>query len=201
MPWTTESILAIVGKAALDECITEAHLTKATGLTATQVENSCDRLRRHGFLKRTSKGCHQLTPAGREAHEQGLSMRSGPKGPQQYGQRHRDPGMRQRAWNVLRMGKKVTYDDIVMRIVEGEERDAYGNVRKYVRALAQAGYCRPMPQREQPLNEMSNGCIRWMLVSDTGPQAPVVRVSRNVIYDPNLDAEIALVREIDEARA
>jgi hypothetical protein len=195
MPWTTETILKVIGIAPDTYCVTEERLAEATRLTPKQVENACGNLIRHGFLMRTGKGCHKLTDAGRAAIAEGARLRSGPKGPQLYGQRSRAPGLRQCAWNVLRMGGKRTIDDILMRSCEGKERDAYSNVRKYVKALARAGYVTRMPTREQALNATSNGCIRWFLVKDTGPEAPVWRVSRGTIYDPNTETETVLAPE------
>lgn len=196
MPWTTETLLKAIGTSAPRDCITEARLVELTGYTAKQVENACNNLRRHGFVARTGKGCHRLTDAGRAALAEGAALRSGPKGPE-TGRRSRDPGLRQRAWNCLRLGRKLTYDDIAMRVVEGPERNARDNIRKYVGALAKAGYVQVMERREAALNPTSNGCLRFILVSDTGPLAPIVRVSRNTLYDPNLEREIALARQAD----
>lgn len=201
MPWTTESLLTAIGAAPPSECFTETNMVNVTGLTAKQVENACHNLRRHGFIHRTGKGCHTLTPAGRTALEAGAKLRSGPKGPQASGQRQRNRGLRQRVWNALRLGKKLTIADILMLVIDGDERDPHSNAHKYLRALARAGYIKAMPLREPPLNPNSNGCKRWMLISDTGPDAPVVRVSRDTLYDPNLEHEIALEREIEEGTA
>lgn len=192
MPWTTETILKAVALAPGEECVTDARIAELTGLTAKQVATSTNKLRKHGFMTRTGKGCHKVTPAGKDVVMAGGNLRSGPKGPQQYGQRHRDPGLRQKVWNLLRMGGKRTIDDILMLIVEGSERDARGNVRRYLQALVRADYVRVMPQREAPLNPCSNGCLRYVLMMDTGPQAPVWRATRHSLYDPNIEAEIAL---------
>ena len=201
MPWTTETLLTAIGAVQPCDCFTEADMAKVTGLKPKQVENASQNLRRHGFITRSVRGCHTLTPAGRRALEEGAKLRSGPKGPQTSGQRARDRGLRQRAWNALRTLKKLTIDDIIMRVVDGDERDPRSNILKYVRALARAGYVQAMPQREAPLNATSNGCRRWLLITDTGPESPVYRVRRDTLYDPNLEQEIALVREIDGATA
>lgn len=198
MPWTTETLLTAIGAVQPCECFTEADMAKVTGLKPKQVEHACQNLRRHGFITRSVRGCHTLLPAGHKALEEGAKLRSGPKGPQTSGQRSRERGHRQRIWNALRTLKKLTVDDILMRIIDGDERDPRSNVLKYVRALARAGYVQAMPQRERPLNPTSNGCRRWLLITDTGPDAPVHRVRRDTLYDPNLEREIALGREIEE---
>ena len=191
MPWTTSKLLAAIGDASPKECITEERMAELTGLTARQVENACDRLRRHGFISRTGKGCHKLTEAGLQAYADGAKLHSGPNG-KHTGVRRCARGLRQRAWNALRLGQKFTIDDILMRACEGDERDAYSNVRKYIRALADGGYVRAMPQREQPLNAMSNGCFRWLLINDTGPVAPIWRVARKSLYDPNTETVVSI---------
>jgi hypothetical protein len=193
MPWTTETLLKAIGEAAPRDCITEARLVELTGYTAKQVENACQNLRRHGFIKRTGKGCHKLTDAGCAALSDGAKLRSGPRG-RETGFRSRDPGLRQRAWNCLRLCRKLTYDDIAMRVVEGGERNARDNIRKYVGALAKAGYVQFMERRETALNQTSNGCLRFILVSDTGPLAPIWRAAHGTIYDPNIEREISLAR-------
>jgi hypothetical protein len=190
MPWTTETILKAVALAPGEECVTEARIAELTGLTAKQVEQSTLKLRKHGFLNKTGRGCHKITQAGKDAVMGGGSLRSGPKG-RHTGQRNCSHGMRQRVWNVLRMGGKRTVDDILMLVIEGGERDARSNVRKYLQALVRGRYVTVMQQREAPLNNTSNGCLRYLLVNDTGPLAPVWRVSRGTLYDPNFDGEVA----------
>jgi predicted transcriptional regulator len=194
MPWTTETILKVIELHGLAECVTEARLAELAGLTDKQVESAVGNLIKHGFLRRTAKGCHKLTDAGQMAIAEGAKLRSGPKGPE-YGHRRRAPGLRQTAWNVLRMGGKRTIDDILMRAIQGTERDAYSNIRKYVRALSRAGYVHPMTTREQAMTMTSNGCIRWYLVKDTGPVAPVWRESRGTLWDPNIEVETPLASE------
>jgi DNA-binding MarR family transcriptional regulator len=209
MPWTTETILKAIDTHGLAECVTEARLAELTGYTAKQVDNACQRLIRNGFLRRTGKGCHKLTDAGRTALAECAKLRSGPKGPQESGHRKRDRGDRQRIWNVLRIGRKVTVDEIIMRTSatdvaaddDKSRKSTRSNTLKYVQALCRAGYVATLARREAPLNLTSNGCKRYLLISDTGPDAPVVRVSRKALYDPNLEKEISLVRESDGAVA
>lgn len=195
MAWTAETLLTAIRQHGMAECITESRLAELTGMAEKQVENACQRLRRHGFVSRTGKGCHRLTEAGQEAIAQSARLRSGPKGPE-TGHRRRERGIRQCIWNALRTGKKLTIDDIIMMVAEGNEADPRSNVGKYVRGLAKAGYVIAMPVREAPLNPTSNGAVRWWLVSDTGRDAPVIRPSRQTVWDPNLEQEIAMAREL-----
>jgi hypothetical protein len=186
MTWVTQQLLDAVAQASPDDCITEDRMAELTGLTARQVENSALKLRQHGWMERVGPGCHRLTRAGRVAHEEGRRLTSGPKGPE-HGYRQRDHGLRQRAWNVLRMGKKVTLDDVLLLVVEGSERDPKNNVGKYFRALAKVGYLHRQPIRERGMSACSNGAIRWLLVRDTGPIAPTYRLRHDQVYDPNTE--------------
>ena len=195
--WTTETLLKTIAEKSPNECVTETRLAELTNLTPKQVENACQNLRRHGFIRRNGKGCHRLTPAGKDAAEAGLQIRSGPNGPQATGIRRRDAGMRQRAWTALAMRKPMTVDDIVMRASMGDERDPRGNLYKYLRALQRAGYLMEMPLREKPLNSTSNGCKRWVLVRYNGPVCPVVRDSRRAVYDPN-NQQMYMLDESDQ---
>jgi len=198
MAWTAEQLLNAVGQAAPRECITEARMAEITGLSPLQVEHAALKLRKHGFLTKTGQGCHKLTAAGRTALAAGRKIRSGPNGPE-TGHRRRDPGLRQRVWNALRTGKKLTVDDLIMRVAEGEERDPRSNIRKYLVALARAGYVRQMPVREPGLNPTSNGCVRWWLVKDTGPIAPVWRQRHGALYDGNCEEQMPLAADIYRA--
>ncbi len=198
MAWTAEQLLTAVGQAAPRECITEARMAEITGLTPLQVEHAALKLRKHGFMTRTGQGCHKLTAAGRAALAAGRKIRSGPNGPE-TGHRRRDRGLRQRVWNVLRTGKKLTVDDLIMRVAEGGERDPRSNVRKYLVALARAGYVRQMPVREPGLNPSSNGCVRWWLVMDTGLDAPVARVGCAALWDANIEQQIPFAADIYRA--
>lgn len=191
MAWTAEQLLTAVGQASPRECITEARMAEITGLTPLQVEHAALKLRRHGFLTKTGQGCHKLTAAGRAALAAGARVRSGPHG-EQPGPRPRGHGLRQRTWNALRTGKKLTIDDIIMRVTEGGERDPRSNIGKYLRVLARAGYLRQMPVREAALNPTSNGCARWWLVKDTGPKAPLWCQRRAAVFDPNTEEETPL---------
>ncbi len=190
--WATEQLLvAIAAATAARECITEARLVEITGKNAKSIENSCRILRKHGLISKNAQGCHKLTPAGRAAVDQELRLRSGPKGPRS-GHLVREGTLRDRAWRAMRIKGKFTIDDIVMLSVEGEERDVRSNLGKYFRALARAGFLVPLPAREAGTAPTSNGFVRYLLVRNTGPKAPVMKASRGMVYDPNTETSVVL---------
>jgi hypothetical protein len=105
------------------------------------------------------------------------------------------PGtLRERVWRALRLRRKASIPDLVMLVAEGGERDIESNIGKYLSALGRAGYLQKLPLRERGTALTSNGYIRWWLVQDTGPLAPVWRVKADTVYDPNTETETPLRR-------
>lgn len=200
--WPTERLLTLIGEAAPRECITEEKLAELSGLASTVIGTSCWKLRRHKLLEKTGRGCYKLTPAGRAAVAQGRKIRSGPNGPHTGVRQVKGETLRARAWRAMRIKGKFTIEDLALLSAQtGAERDMESNIGKYVRALGRAGYVRQLPVREAALTPKSNGCVRWQLVQDTGPLAPVWRASRNVVWDPNTETAQPLARELPRAAA
>lgn len=189
--WKSESLLTAIAKAAPRDCITEARLVEITGADARSVENSCLKLRKHGLLAKTERGCHKLTRAGRAFVAAGATLRSGPQGPR-TGRVVQKGSLRARAWRAMRIKRKFSLPDLVMLAIEGGERDIESNLLKYLAALDRAGYVRQLAVRDRGLALTSNGHMRWMLLIDNGPLPPVYRTSRDTLYDPNNETDIAL---------
>lgn len=186
--WKSEQLLTAVGQASPHECITEARMAELTGFDAKVVENCCLKLRTHGFLTKTARGCHQLTPAGIAAWREGAKLRSGPKGAH-IGRKTVSGTVRERAWSALRITGKGSIPDVIMLAAEGGERDIANNIGKYFSALERAGYLRQLRVREPGTSPTSNGHVRWLLVRNSGPLAPVWRVKAGTVYDPNTEEE------------
>lgn len=186
--WKSEQLLTAVGQAGPHECITEARMAELTGFDAKAVENCCLKLRAHGFLTRTARGCHKLTPAGVVAFQEGAKLRSGPKGAH-IGRKTVPGTVRDRAWSALRITGKGSIPDVIMLAAEGGEKNISNNIGKYFRALARAGYLRQLRVREPGTSPTSNGHVRWLLVRNSGPLAPVWRVKAGTVYDPNTEEE------------
>lgn len=195
MIWTAETVLTAIKDAYYIDCVREADLVDHTGLTATQVEQACLKLRKHGLLEKCEQGCHTLTDAGREAIAAGAKLRSGPKA--WTAPKVNKNSLRIKVWRAIRIKSKFSIPDLAMLVAEGGEKDITSNIGKYIRALEKAGYIVKMPKREPGTKMTSNGHIRYWLLPerDTGPQAPVWRVAANVIYDPNTELEHGLLKE------
>lgn len=190
MAWIAQQLLTAIYLGAPSECITEARMVALTGLGAKQVENAAQRLLKHGLIERVGPGCHQLTDAGRAMLASGLTLRSGPNG-SQPGKRIFSDTARVRAWAALRIRRKASMPELIALVVRGDdrERDIESNLGKYLRALAKAGYVKALPRREPGLAPTSNGYVRYLLLKDTGPLAPVWRPAKETVYDPNTEEE------------
>ena len=198
MAWIAEQVLTAIRDERVCECITEGRLIMVTGLSKRQVQQSCRLLRASGLLEKTAEGCHTVTKAGLEAINAGARYRSGPKDATQHGKRVWKDTCRIRMWRAIRLRRKFTVPEIVSLVADDNARgDMTSNVQKYVRALAKAGYLVELPRREPCKSPTSPGFKRWWLQDDkdTGPLAPVWRLERGTVYDPNSETEIVIKRE------
>lgn len=195
MAWIAEQVLQAIRDDRICDCITEDRLMMTTSLSRRQVQQSCRLLRASGLLEKTEAGCHSITRAGLEAIKAGARYRSGPKDAKQNGKRIWKDTCRIRIWRAMRIRRKFTVPEIIILVADGSERgDVTSNVQKYVRALARAGYLVELPRREAGSAPTSNGYKRWWLRDDkdSGPQAPVWRLERGTVYDPNTRVEVAI---------
>jgi len=186
--WKSEQLLTVIGQASPAECITEARMAALTGFEGRIIESACLKLRKHGLLEKTARGCHKLTAAGIAAFQEGVKLRSGPKG-QHIGRRHVVGTVRERAWQAMRILTKGSAADVIMLAAEGGEKDIENNISKYFLALERAGYLSRMRTRQPGTALSSPGHIRWLLVRNSGPLAPAWRQTSKLVYDPNTEEE------------
>lgn len=186
MSWTSQRVFdALLPFGELG--VSGIQVAIVAGLTELQLENTVRVLRRRGYVAADDNGNLRLTPAGFTAHAEGQRITSGPVGAQSGHRLYGNGGTRQKLWNALRLGKKLTADELLLMAGCDEPERHRDNAGKYLRALARAGYVNRLAMREGKQHSTSNGAIRWLLVSDTGPRAPQWNVSKSQIYDPNLD--------------
>lgn len=94
-------------------------------------------------------------------------------------------GLRQRAWWVMRRRITFTLPELLSILADGTERDASGNLGKYLRALEKIGIVQREAVRQPGAALTSNGHIRYRLIVNEGRKAPVWRAQSNSVYDPN----------------
>lgn len=92
---------------------------------------------------------------------------------------------RQKYWTALRIAGKATLVDLVETASRrgDDPAKAIGNARKYLKALAKAGVAAVLPLRAKGHAPTSNGFLRFAIVRDLGPLAPIVR--HKGVFDPN----------------
>jgi hypothetical protein len=93
--------------------------------------------------------------------------------------------MRQRAWWVIRRCISFTVDELLSTLADGTERDAAGNIGKYVRALEKAGIVKRAEKRQAGNALTSTGMVRYQLVINSGRLAPIWRTNNCEVYDRN----------------
>lgn len=88
------------------------------------------------------------------------------------------PRARDRAWQSMRILRRFTLPDLCSTAEIGVD-----NVKRYVRGLTHANYLRCVRERQ---SGRKGGCSAWILIRNSGPQAPRLRSDGNT-YDPNLN--------------
>lgn len=156
-----------------------SELALAVGITTDHAGRVCRCLRARGVL-RTGGGIHELTEAGREAVERGEEITCGP----QRGTVRREGSLRARAWRAMRIKERFGLDDLLTLLCDGSERTSQSNLRSYLIALERAGYLARLKR------SAANGGPRWLLILNSGPQAPAWNKQTRTIADPNTGAVI-----------
>lgn len=163
-------------------------LVRALGLSRRQVSDAAAILVRRDLVERLIPGCYRLTDTGRAAAAGNARITSGPTGPTGAIPRRRDT-FRERAWRSMRVRRAFTVDDIVSDAGRGEA-DIRNNAQSYLRQLRLAGYVGERPNRQPGTAPSSPGFKRFMLVRDTGPQAPAYRSALNALHDFNTGEDV-----------
>lgn len=178
-----EAVLRTLGDGA---CRAIDELAAATGADRKNISSAACRLILRGWLERIETGCFRATAAGLAALERGEKITSGPNGPLAAARRpSRDTNIA-RYWRAMRAAGKVSIPLLIEMTTSGNGSlpDPSG-AQRYVRRLAAAGYLALLPAREPGTAPTSNGHRRWLLIRDTGPEAPIVRPARREVWDPN----------------
>ena len=100
----------------------------------------------------------------------------------------RSSGLRERAWWLMCQVRRFTLDDLLLTLADGTQRDAPGNLQKYISALERVGVLVRLARRMPGNTPTSNGHVIWRLARDLGRTAPVWRARQQVLFDPNTGA-------------
>ena len=181
--WTAAQLLHALGETT--DCVTVAELARRSRMPRRAVVRKIDVLRRRGWTERVRTGCYRLTKQGHKARDMGARATSGPTGRHSGRRKPMENTFRVRLWRALRQVKKATIPDLIELAGKGDERDAAGNARRYLRALRRAGYVTGLARKEPGTKITSTGFTRYLLVKNTGPAAPVWNSKHGELYDPN----------------
>jgi hypothetical protein len=171
---------------AKGECIRIAELSKKTGIEKHSLAKLVATLTRRGLATAPKIGCYRRTPRGDKVIAETTPLRSGPT--KATGPRAPSDGLRARAWRALRMRGKATVPEILEIADAGDGKSPTTNLYRYFGALCRAGILMKLDTREPGAALTSNGFIRWALIRDLGPVAPLMR--NDGVYDPNSKAMI-----------
>lgn len=159
------------------------------------VSDSCRTLARRGLLT-MSEGLLEITERGRQCLADEVEITSGPGlgGPVRRAQT-----LRERAWRAMRLRRKFGLDDLLALVADGTEKDAAADVRRYVRALEDAGYLVRMRGGQRAA---ARGAPTWMLEDErnTGPEAPRWNTSARRVTDPNTGTVIRVAPRMRKTR-
>lgn len=151
-------------------------LAEHLGQTTQQVRFTLYPLMERGLVRRCWKGVYAITPEGLKHLEAGKTITSGPKGPHAPSP-FAPSTLRSRLWRALRLKRVASVDELLVLAAKGNEGNAREDARRYLNALAKAGILDPAYTRSGPQ--------RWLLLRDTGPQAPQWNKRQKRVFDPN----------------
>lgn len=166
--------------------MTPSHAASLFKRSRNVAQNALANLARRG-LALSVCGAYAATPQGVSFIESGAEIKSGPRGPRGTPRIVNDT-LRVKVWRAIRIKGKFGLEDLARSVLDGSEpaQDPLNNIGRYVSALAATGYLVEMKRRTPGIAPTSPGKKRWMLVRDTGPQAPVRR-GNGEVYDQNED--------------
>ncbi len=182
MAWRLTGLLRALAAAehpALDD------LVGATGMARGRVGTAMATLMSRGLVRSVGRGRYALTAAGRQVVTSGKEIRSGPRGLHTGVRRPAQDTLRARLWRALRLKRKASLPELLTLAARGSERAAERNAWMYLRALHSAGYIQKLPSRAPGTHPNSRGHIKWLVIRDTGPRAPIVRRRHREMVDPN----------------
>jgi len=86
----------------------------------------------------------------------------------------------------------MTLVGLQLAVCDGSEGNAETNLRAWLNGLVKAGVLTRLLVDDGKLT--SNGSYQYHLVNDIGPRAPVVRAKYGVVYDPNSNTALPIVK-------
>lgn len=172
-----EAVLRALGDGG---CLTVEELASMLGLWRSAAAQAAGRLIIRGYVERVERGCYRATAGGLAALAAGERLTSGPRGPESKPRRPRRHTDGVLFWRAIRILKKFSAPQLLELAACDDHIPDPSAARRYVARLADAGYVVRLPARGS-----SRAPYRYLLVRDTGVEAPVVRRKTRDVFDPN----------------
>lgn len=160
-----------------------AALAKDVAHPRKQIPKAICRMVTSKYVVRKDRGCYQVTALGKAAEKKGYKC--GPQRAHTGTVKPRANTLRQRIWQCLRIEKRINTHDLETVVCNGDESNAQNAVNKYMSLLARAGYVRKLDWRSPGTAPTSPGFAVWLLIRNTGPDAPVAQPAKGGMRDPN----------------
>jgi hypothetical protein len=133
-----------------------------------------------------------ILPAGVTVVKSGKRITSGPNGKLTGIRKPQPNSFRARLWRAMRIQKKFTIPQLLELVrVKTDAATIDNSAMKYLAALARAGVVAKLPTREKGYALTSPGHVRWALIRDFGPLAPVV--STKHLIDANAEGDARFI--------
>ena len=182
MTWLAHHVLAECAQAP-QRLFALSELAARIERPAKNIGMACAALCRRELLENPEYGRYRILPSGLTLVESGKALRSGPA--QGRAARISPRTLRHRVWKALGQRRKATLRDLLRLAATGAEGAAESNIRRYLRALEQAGYLQRVKRRQPGAHPTSNGHLQWVVLRWTGPRAPNYDSHYKTLYDPN----------------
>ena len=170
-------------------------LAEVTGLPRRRAADTLRILTRRQLIASPQQHVYELLDAGREALETAEPVRCGPKKCRPLNARRVRDTLRQRLWAALRMAGKATLADLLRRAYREGQTGSTKNALHYLRALEHIGAVRKLEWKQPGNSPNSRGFVRWMLLNDFGPLAPIPSLKKGFVLDPNSGERLPLAQE------
>ncbi|MXR36739.1 hypothetical protein [Craterilacuibacter sinensis] len=167
-------------------------IRRNTGLTESQVHAAVRRLLAAKLVYRPEPGVLALTDSGHYTARLGKFRRQRTASQGCKPRPTRRHSLRAKVWRSIRNQQKFSVGDVLGRICTDNPSTMRGAVLAVIRQLESAGYVVPMARRTGADGKAE---ARWMMMRNTGFEAPVWRPKTRELYDPNTEEVFQIVRE------
>ncbi|MBF0182477.1 MAG: hypothetical protein HQM03_20870 [Magnetococcales bacterium] len=169
-------------------------LTTALGIQGKKLYAITKNLTHRGLMEQRKDGHWRLTDAGVIATKEGWKIRGGRPGksrqPRKAGWTIRD-----KAWAALiNRGGKGTLLELAEEM-DLRDQSKLWNIGRYFGAIEKSGHLARSNAKDFSGSATNPGRHIWLLINNTGPNAPLWRPTKSEVYDRNTRETISITGE------